>query len=98
MTLRKMFEQWQTESGRCEEMYLAHDGERYVFNDVQSDWLTFQEIAGVIVRECVSVCEKERDYWEMQAPGANDARYDWKADGAEACVEELRALLEHDNG
>ena len=96
MTLRKRFESWQTDTGRTDPLYLEFLDGRYCFNDVQRDWEIFQEIAGIVVAECVAVCEQEQAHWQMQAPGAADGRYDWKADGAEACADALRGLLERD--
>lgn len=54
-------------------------------------------IRAEVIRECVAVCEADRAHWQACAPGANDGRYDWKADGAESCAEELRALLGGDD-
>jgi hypothetical protein len=39
--------------------------------------------------QCISACAKEKSSFERNTYGAYDGRYDWKADGAEACIEAI---------
>jgi hypothetical protein len=39
--------------------------------------------------QCISACAEEKSSFERNVYDAYDGRYDWKADGAEACIEAI---------
>ena len=64
----------------------------------ENDWDTYVHIAKFadLIRAdereaCAKVCENEAKEHERNTYDARDGRYDWQADGANACAAAIRA-------
>ncbi len=63
--------------------------------DSRDEWVTLQKLIDFIRSDerkaCAELCDDEARQFERNSNGANDGRYDWKADGAHDCADAIRA-------
>lgn len=70
--LRKLFEEWQLSEGYTDPMWLSFADGRYGLNEVQHEWEKFQEVARIVIRECIETARQNGRFGPML--GGDDAQ------------------------